>query len=395
MDRNTDFPRKRIYLDSHLQIIFGVTLIAVMGVGSIVPTFPMIIREIGVSSTDIGMLITVFALPGILLSPLVGFLADQYGRKKILVPSLMIFGVAGGTCAFVPDFRLLLVLRFFQGIGAASLASLNITMIGDFYSGRERVAAMGYNASVLSIGTAGYPALGGILATFGWHYPYALPWLAIPLGIVVIFQFQDSGPKVPQGMKTYIANALKALGNRQVIGIFFASIMTFILLYGSFLTCFPLLMADAFGASPLIIGLFMACMPLATAVTSSQLDTLVSIFSERTLLKAAFLLYGIALVIIPLTPSLWLFLIPIIVFGIGHGTNWPCIYSLLTALAPVEYRATFLSVNAMIFRLGQTLGPLFMGVVIGTWGITGTFYMGALLSVAVSVLAVILIREGT
>ena len=71
MNRNTDFPRKRIYLDSDLQIIFGVTLI------------------------------TVFAFPGILLSPLVGFLADQYGRTRILVPSLMIFGVAGETCAFV------------------------------------------------------------------------------------------------------------------------------------------------------------------------------------------------------------------------------------------------------------------------------------------------------
>ena len=138
----------------------------------------------------------------------------------------------------------------------------------------------------------------------------------------------------------------------------------------------------------------MAGMSLATAVTSSQLDTLVSIFSERTLLKAAFLLYGIALLIIPLTPNLWLFLIPTIVFGIGHGTNWPCIYALLTGLAPVEYRATFLSVNGMIFRLGQTIGPLFMGVVLGGWGINGTFYMGALLSVAVSVLAMFLIRGG-
>jgi predicted MFS family arabinose efflux permease len=137
----------------------------------------------------------------------------------------------------------------------------------------------------------------------------------------------------------------------------------------------------------------MAGMSLATAVTSSQLGTLVSILSARTLLKAAFLLYGIALFIIPRTPSLWLLLIPTIVFGIGHGTNWPCIYTLLTELAPVEYRATFLAVNGMIFRLGQTFGPLFMGVILSTWGITGTFHIGALLSVAVSVLGVILIRE--
>ena len=394
MNRNTDTPRKKIFLDTNLQLIFAVTLIAVMGVGSIVPAFPMIIREIGVSSTGIGMLITVFAFPGILLAPLLGVLADRYGRKRILVPSLMLFGVAGGSCFFVQDFRLLLVLRFFQGIGAVSLASLNLTMIGDLYSGRERVDAMGYNASVLSIGAAGYPAVGGILATFGWHYPFALPWLAIPLGIVVIFLLKNPEPKIEQeGMKAYFANALKGIGNRQVIGIFFASIMTFILLYGTFLTYFPLLLADSFDASPLTIGLIMGGMSLVTAVTSSQLGTLVSIFSARTLLKAAFLLYGVALFMIPLTPNLWLFLIPTVIFGIGHGINWPCIFTLLTELAPVDYRATFLSVNGMIFRLGQTLGPLLMGAVLSTWGIAGTFYTGALLSVVVSVLGVILIRE--
>lgn len=85
-------------------------------------------------------------------------LADRYGRKKILVPSLMLFGIAGGACMFTRDYHILLICRFFQGTGAASLGALNVTVIGDLYSGKERTTAMGYNASVLSIGTATYPA---------------------------------------------------------------------------------------------------------------------------------------------------------------------------------------------------------------------------------------------
>lgn len=125
-------------MDSNLQIVFGITLMAVLGVASITPAFPIIIRELGVSSLGIGLLITVFTFPGVVLSPVIGLFADRYGRKRILVPPIFLFGIAGGACAFARDFNVLLMLRFFQGIGAASLGALNVTLIGDLYSGRER-----------------------------------------------------------------------------------------------------------------------------------------------------------------------------------------------------------------------------------------------------------------
>ncbi|MEM7825683.1 MAG: hypothetical protein QW412_02390, partial [Candidatus Aenigmatarchaeota archaeon] len=54
-----------------------------------------------------------------------------FGRKKILIPSLMLFGIAGGLCSITKDFHILLILRFFQGVGASSLGSLNATIIVD------------------------------------------------------------------------------------------------------------------------------------------------------------------------------------------------------------------------------------------------------------------------
>lgn len=127
--------KKSVYLDTNLQIIFGVTLIAVLGVSSITPAFPLIVKDLNISTQSVGLLITMFTLPGIFLTPVMGALADRFGRKKILIPSMMLFGVAGGACALAHDFSLLLALRFFQGVGAASLGSLNVTIIGDLYSG--------------------------------------------------------------------------------------------------------------------------------------------------------------------------------------------------------------------------------------------------------------------
>ncbi|MEH1888101.1 MAG: MFS transporter [Nostoc sp.] len=98
-------------------------------------------------------MITVYTLPSLFLGPIIGVLADRWGRKIIIVPSLFLFGIAGTACTFARDFNLLLWLRLLQEIGAASLLSLSITLIGDFYTGDRRSTAMGYNASISSVGT--------------------------------------------------------------------------------------------------------------------------------------------------------------------------------------------------------------------------------------------------
>ncbi|MFW6131771.1 MAG: MFS transporter [Candidatus Aminicenantaceae bacterium] len=379
--RKSSQKRKALYYETNLQIIFGVTLMAVLGVSSITPAFPKIVEKLNISHQSIGMLITVFTLPGVLLTPVLGVLADRFGRKRILIPSLVLFGIAGGMCAFVRDFDFLLGLRFIQGIGAASLGSLNVTIIGDLYSRNKRTAAMGYNASVLSVGTASYPAIGGLLATLGWYYPFALPFIAVPLGLLVLFLLKNPEPKNEQRFKEYLNSAWKSLKNSRVVVLLILSALTFIILYGSYLTYFPLLVGHSFQASPFVIGMIMSLMSLATAIVSSQLGKLAKVYSKKTLIKMAFVLYALGLVLFPLVPVLWLLIIPIIFFGVGHGMNIPSIQTLLAELAPIEYRAAFMSVNGMVLRIGQTLGPVFMGLLFAVWGINGVFYAGAGFSV--------------
>ena len=384
--------QRSLYRDPNLQIIFFVTLMAVLGVSSITPAFPKIVRELNVSSQAIGLLITVFTLPGVFLTPVLGVLADRFGRKKILVPSLFLFGLAGGACAFTQSFNVLLIFRFLQGVGAASLGSINTAIVGDLYSDKERIVAMGYNASVLSIGTATYPALGGTLAIIGWNYPFFLPLMAIPVGVFVLLWLKNPEPENKQSFKEYLKNALQSVKNRQVIGLFIASIITFIILYGPYLTYFPLLLGHSFAASSLVIGVLMSSMSLTTALTASQLGKLSKIFSERTLIKAAFFLYSFALLLITFVPKLWVFLVPTIIFGIAQGINIPHIQTLLAGLAPMEYRAAFMSINGTVLRLGQTLGPVIMGIIFGFWGIEGVFYSGAGFSIAMFVIMLIMIR---
>ncbi|MFZ0390022.1 MAG: MFS transporter [Calditrichia bacterium] len=392
MPNPNEQPLRPVYKDRNLQIVFSITLMAVLGVSSVTPAFPQIARALQVSARQIGLLITVFTLPGLIMTPVLGIMADRLGRKKILIPSLLLFAVFGTACAYMRSFHLLLLFRFIQGIGAASLGSLNATLIGDLYSGRERPAAMGYNASVLSVGTAGYPAIGGALAVFGWYFPFLLPLLAIPVVILVITGLNNPEPSNQQNLKEYLRQVWQSVLHREVAGLFIASIITFIILYGAFLTYLPILLDHKFSSSPLIIGLILSSMSVTTAITSSQLGRLTRRFSEKIMLRIAFGFYAAALILFPLMPGLWQFLLPTVLFGIGNGLNIPNIMTLLTGLAPLEYRGAFMSLNGMVLRGGQTIGPLLMGAIYGIWQIAGPFIAGAVLALAAILILFMLVR---
>jgi MFS transporter, ACDE family, multidrug resistance protein len=370
-------PGDKVYRDPNLQIIFCVTLLAIIGVASITPAFPRIIQAFGISAHKVALLITAFNLPGVLLTPFLGLLADRFGRKEVLVPSLFLFSLAGVACGFTRSFDHLLILRFVQGMGGASLGSLNATLIGDLFRGRRRTAAVGYNSSVLSIGTAICPALGGALAMLGWYYPFFLPALALPLGLVVIYRLKN--PRLPKkkSLGVYLKDVWLSVRNPQALALFAASTLTFIILYGSYLAFFPLLLNSGFGAPAYVIGLIMSSMSLANALTSFQMVRLTSRFSTASLLRIACVLYIVALVMIPFTPKLGLFLVPTTLFGIAMGLNTPIMVNLLTGLAPVEHRAGFMSMNGLVLRLGQTLGPLVMGFFFQLWGLRGVYFAGA------------------
>ena len=364
---------RKLYRDINLQIVFGVTLMVVLGVSSIAPAFPKIARALELSHSEIELLVSVFTLPGIFLTPVFGFFADRFGRKRILIPSLFLFGFAGGFSFFCRSFQPLLILRFIQGVGAASLGSINLTIIGDLYSGKDRIAAMGYNSSALSIGTASYPAIGGALAVIGWNYPFLLAFLAIPVGLLVMFRLENPEPKNTQHIADYLQDVLSIIKQKRVIGLFIASMVTFIVLYGAFITYFPLLMESSFGSSTFVIGIFMSTFAISDGITTYQLERLSRRYSERFLIKVGFMLYVIVLIVIPLAPNIWTLLIPTLLSGAANGINIPSILSLLAESAPIKNRAVFMSINGMILRVGQTVGPLFVGLFYGIGGMDFAF----------------------
>ncbi len=364
--------------DTRLYVIFGITLIAVLGVASITPALPQIAQRLGLDNTQIGLLISAFTFPGIFLAPLAGVLADRYGRKTIMVPSLFLFAGAGFAIFFLHDFHTIVMLRVLQGMGAASLGSLNTTLVGDFYKGRQLPEAMGYNASVLSLATALYPLIGGILAGIAWYYAFVLPLLAVPVGFFVIFGLPEPQIAKPASFRQYLRDISGSILQKEVIAIFLLGTLTFIILYGAFLTYIPFLLNQRFALDAPHIGLFISISSIATAIVATQMGRLTVRFGSLKLLKTAFILYLLVNLIIPRVTHLYVFLLPILVFGIAQALNIPSLQTTLARLAPGAQRGAFMSLNGMVIRLGQTLGPMLIGIGYAINGLEGAYYLGAL-----------------
>lgn len=370
----------KIYQDSNFQIIIGITLIALLGAGAISPILPSVAEDLNIPPEHIGWVISAFVIPITIGSPIFGILADRYGRKQILIPALFLFAIGGTICSLAPNFRTLIEFRFVQGIGAAPLESLALTLISDLYRGKLLTVAMAFNAMNIGLALTIYPLVSSGLTTWGWRYPFLLSLMAIPLSFWVLFYLKiPARPKQKSfSLKNYLRSIWQSINNSQVGGLLIVVVSIFILSFGPCLTYIPLFADRQLGASLMVIGIILASRALSFAFISSQLGLFAKSLSEVTLIKVAFVLYCIAFIITPTINNIWLLFIPSILFGFAHGIIFPSTQSLLGQLSPEEYRAGFMAVNTTALSLGQASGPILAGTMFSIWGIPGVFYSSAI-----------------
>ena len=369
-----------------LWLIFSITTIAVMGVASVMSAYPKIADHFNVSPDRVALISTIFTLPGLLLTPLFGVIADKIGRKKILVPALFLFGVAGSSIIFVDDFNIFLVCIFLQGMGAAPLGALNVTLISDKFYGMDRIAALGYNGTILNLSTTIYPFLGGILAGFGWYYPFFLPLLAIIVMFPILFFLKDDYNNEVK-FSDYFSAFSHTLKNIKVLAILSIAVITFLILFGTLISFLPFLISGMGIKNPVFIGLQIATMSIMAAISSSQLKRINKYLNQKQLLILAFVLYGVSSFLVIFFKEPWLLFVSSSIYGIGHGVNIPSLVSILSQTVPKEQLAGFMSLHRASSLLGQTTAPIIFALFYRNLGIHSTFIFGSILAI----LAIIII----
>jgi len=266
-----------------------------------------------------------------------------------------------------------------QGAGSAPLSLLYGTIIADAWQGEERARVMSKSAMMLGFGTAISPALGGALCLVDWRLIFLLPLLALPLAVLA-WRLPLMRPSESVTLKTYARKAIALARHPQTLLLLALTLLTFIMLSGPIITCFPLLAEALFTASPVESGFIISAASLASGVAAVLLPRLYTRFSVKLLLLIAMGLYAVAFCSMPHVAGLYWLFVPMCLYGLAQGLNIPLVSTLLAGQAPDGQRAAIMALNAVLLRLGQNIGPALFGSLAGVLGPGAAISSGALIA---------------
>jgi MFS family permease len=367
-----------------LLAVLAATLVTPMDVPLVSPALPAIGAAFGVSASRAGLFVTGYALPGILLAPVVGMLADRVGRRPVLVGCLGLFGLAGTAVAFTANFAVALGLRVLQGVAAGSiLSALAMTVVGDRYAGRRHDAVMGVTAAALAVATAVYPLVGGHLAARAWNAPFLVYALALPVAGFVWVGLRDAPTDHDAALdardpnRGYLRDALHAVPLGRAVALYGVMFVSFGLLFGGLYTALPFYLADAFGFPPTTVGLVTSGVLLVTALVSTGSGRLSARASPTTLLGLGFALFATGFLGVALADGLPFLIGALLLFGVGSGLVTPTLFASLSALAPDHVRAGVMSLQTTTIGASQAAGPALFTFFGGLAGYQPTFLAAA------------------
>lgn len=371
-------------------VIISTTFVSLLAVPIVGPALSTMQSELGIDNRDIGwMVMSSYTLPALLIVPITGYLADRFGKKIVLLPSLILFGICGGLISLAPNNETLICLRFFQGVGGSALATLNTALIPDLFRGRDRIKLMGFTGGIQSIGGGLLPLIGGLLASVTWFLPFTTALIAIPVGIYILFNFEIPKPDPTLRKERYIFYAWQHLANQRVMELCFFTFGFIFAGFGCFISYIPSFMNDNFGSGPVLIGIIISARAITGTLTSVYLNQLTLLFSSRALIVSSFLLLAIGMVSLPLVTNQWGILFSALCYGASFGITRPLIQVHLFEIAPNDLRATFSSANGMAVRFAQTLSPLIAGLIAATLGFETLYVAAALFATAMAALALL------
>lgn len=360
-----------ILRETDFQLLMLASVLPALGLALASPILESLIDPFGTTTADIGLMISMFTAPAMVMIPIAGVLADTFGRKGVLVTSLVVFGVGGTTIAFTTDYHVVLGLRLLQGVGFGGLVPVIISSIGDLYSGEREATGQGFRFMVAGVSGALFPLVAGVLVTVAWFYPFLLYSLAIPIAGVLYLWFDEPTAAASSGRDTgvdgdsYAGALFQLLRRRRVLSMVVARTL-FTGIWIGLLTYNSLIVVRVIGGSPPEAGLLVSIGYFVFAVTASQAGRVTSAFESQLLvLVGANILLGAGFLVVLFAPRVVVAFAGVTVSGIGMGILGSLYRSIITGLAPVELRAGIVSLSEMGGQLTNTVTPALMGGVVG------------------------------
>lgn len=359
---------------SPLLVIFITVFIDLIGFGIVIPVLPFYAEgtKFGATPSQVGLLFASYSVMQLVFAPVLGRLSDKYGRRPILLASLVGTALGFLILGFATTLLMLFIGRIIDGISGGNISTAQ-AYIADVTTKEDRAKGMGLIGAAFGLGFVFGPAIGGILSRWGINVPFLFAGsLALANAVLLYFTLPETvTPDHPARV-----SAASGRGWRQLIAslqnprlgfvltIYFLSIVAFSIMTATF----SLFMMFRLGYDAFHNGWIFAFVGVISAIIQGGLiGKLVKKFGEPFLVILGGLLFTASLFAIPfVTPVTGL--IAILALGaataIGQALSAPSLSSLASKSADAGEQGVVLGVTQSVASLARAVGPSLAAVLI-------------------------------
>ncbi|MGI4720718.1 MAG: MFS transporter [Janthinobacterium lividum] len=356
------------------------TLLAALGTSIANVGLPALSAHFAAPYARIQWIVLAYLLASTAVALAAGRLGDRYGRRRVLLGGIALFGAASLACGLAPSLPWLVAARGVQGIGAAAMLALTLPFVADTLPEGRSGRAIGLLGTVSAAGTALGPVLGGaVLGGFGWR---ALFLALAPLGVlafVLAWRSLPAGHSRAAGRGEPMARPWgPLLANGAMTAVVMAT-----------LVIGPFHLTRTLGLDSAAVGLAMACGPLAAALAGVPAGRAVDRHGAGPVARAglACAAAGAALLAcLPAAAGIAGYVVPLAALSTGYALFQAANSNALMAACEARQRGAVSGLLALSRNLGLIAGASAMGMLFAAAGMRMAF-LAALLLVALAFLA--------
>lgn len=352
------------------------------------PVLPLIAAELRVTVAEVAVLITAFALPYGLCQVVLGPLGDRFGKLRVLTLGLVLYGVMMACCALAGALTPLVALRAATGAAGGAIIPLAMAWIGDNVPYAERQATLSrFMTGMVMAQLLTGPVSGAVGQAFGWRAVFLLVGgVAVVTALAIMLTlgrglWRSGGPAGKgSGFANYALLLRRPAGRKLLL----AAFLDGLLLFGGAFPFIGSYLIQGFHLEPWEAGLVVAGFGLGSLLYTRIAKRLVGRLGEARLLLSGGILLAAALAVLALAPSWPVVAVAQALCGLFFFMFHGVLQARSTEALP-EARATSVSAFAMALFLGQGLGSVGFGALLGLGGYSLAFLAAAAGMVALSV----------
>jgi len=381
--------------------VLGLSMLAVFAttlfVRAVDPVIPRIADHFAMDPRTVALLASAFSLPYAIMQPVLGGLADAWGKTRLMTWSLVALVISAAIGAFAQDFSVLLLSRVMSGIVAGGVFPISVAIAADLVSVEKRQVAVSRMLGAAMIGNVlGSPAAGTAADLIGWRGVFVGMGVLAAIAMVaamVGFRGVTASAAARVSIRSLPATYAAIFHNPLAKICYGAVLIEAICLFGLFPYVAGLL-AERGEPRATIAGLVIAGFGIGGILYASTVSLLLSRLGERGLMLTGGTLMGCGLMLVAL-PLPWpLQGVDFIFLGLGFYMLHGVIQIYASELAPAA-RGSAMAMHSASFFLGNALGPVAYGWTLSTVGLTATVLPAGAILIGVGIVCARRLRRVT